>query len=82
MGNCLKPKNASLNEPLNNFFFENENDINDMNELYNKIDELTIKFNLLEKKMTILENNTQKNLKLLSTDIYHLNNHLNSQLID
>ena len=78
MGNCIKPKKTLLNEPLNNFFFENENDINDINELYDKIEILTTKFNIIEKKITLLENNTQQNIKLLSDDIYHLN----SQLID
>lgn len=78
MGNCIKQKKNSLNEPLNNFFFENENDINDINELYDKIEILTTKFNIIEKKITLLENNTQQNIKLLSDDIYHLN----SQLID
>ena len=78
MGNCIKTKKTTLNEPLNNFFFENETDTNDINELYDKIEELTTKFNFIEKKMIILENNTQHNIKLLSDDIYHLNN----QLID
>lgn len=46
---------------------------NEFNNLYNNLECLTNKINTLERKIDLLENNTQHNLKLLSNDIHHMN---------
>ena len=48
----------------------------DFIEINDKIDKLINKIELCENNITILEQNTQENIQLLSQDIHHINNKL------
>lgn len=77
MGNCIKIKKIKkkgLNDPLlnTNLYGYHEDEFNN---LYSTIESLDTKLKNIETKIDILENNTQKNLKLLSDDIHYINKH-------
>lgn len=86
MGNCLKKNTlfgeSYLFEPLttdNSVDFNNEISLED----YVKKEEIYIvenKINELAKKLSLLEQNTRKNLELLSSDIYYINDKQNTNL--
>ena len=82
--NCLKKKEtryrSSLLHPLNNnedpyssseFYLNSE-----LLDIQKKISDFENRLQLNESKIDTLENNTQTNLKLISKDIYHINNKL------
>ena len=48
----------------------------DFIEINDKIDKLINRIELCESNITILEENTQENIQLLSQDIHHINNKL------
>ena len=48
----------------------------DFIEINDKIDKLINRIKLCENNITILEQNTQENIQLLSQDIHHINNKL------
>ena len=84
MGNCLKKTKNSLItdkylfEPLNTaddlYFDETEISNNQtVSSCLEKIENLQIKFNDIESKLNLLEQNTRENFKSISGDIYYIN---------
>ena len=74
MGNCLK-KNFSFRDnhildPLINSYDLEESNIT---LLFDKITKLESDLNTLKTKVELLENNTQDNLKTISTDLNYIN---------
>ena len=80
MGNCIKIKKfkKNLKEPLiynhdhhdNSLYGNNEEEFNIV---HTSLQDINKKINSLENKLLILENNTQRNLKLLSDDVHYIN---------
>lgn len=74
MGNCLKKKfvfgNSHLLDPLINSYELEESSIT---LLLDKITKLESDLNTLKTKVELLENNTQDNLKTISTDLNYIN---------
>lgn len=78
MGNCIKIRNNRLHEKLidsndtrgieNYEYYEEE-----FNKLYTQLSSLIKKYDSLETKISILENNTQHNIESISKDIHFIN---------
>jgi hypothetical protein len=70
--------NRTLLEPLNNDTYSSVNLYNNLDfiELNEKIETLKKIVNLNTSNLSILEENTQENIQLLSKDIHHINNKL------
>ena len=70
--------NRSLFEPLNNDPYSSVNLYNNLDfiELNEKIEQIKNKLDLITSNLSILEENTQENIQLLSKDIHHINNKL------
>lgn len=85
MGNLLKrfkkkeiQYKSSLLDPLNDPYANNELYLNgELLEIQLKIDKILNRLDLCETKIDTLEENSQTNFKLLSKDIYHINDKLN-----
>jgi hypothetical protein len=70
--------NRNLLEPLNNDNYSSVNLYNNLDfiELNEKIEQLKKIVQLNTSNLSILEENTQENIQLLSKDIHHINNKL------
>ena len=78
MGNCIKIRNSRLHEKLIDShdtrgietyeYYEEE-----FNKLYTQLSSLINKYDSLEIKISILENNTQHNIESISKDIHFIN---------
>ena len=70
--------NSTLFDPLNNDPYSSVNLYNNLDfiELNEKIESLKKIVSLNMSKLSILEENTQENIQLLSKDIHHINNKL------
>ena len=74
MGNCLKKNfgfgdNHLLDPLINSYDLEESN----ITLLFDKIKKIESELNTLKTKLEILENNTQDNLKSISTDLNYIN---------
>ena len=72
-GSLFEKLNTTRDDPYSSVNLYNNIDFIEIND---KIDKLINRIELCENNITMLEQNTQENIQLLSQDIHHINNKL------
>jgi len=72
-GSLFERLTTTIDDPYSSVNLYNNIDFIEIND---KIDKLINRIELCENNITMLEQNTQENIQLLSQDIHHINNKL------